>query len=107
MHAARSVVGVRGCLEKQVVFASHVGRPKHKRAMIGGALDGDVFLGKKVGGQSTGVRRRGGTHFLESAACPSLFRCVGALDSVYVCHRMYVFAERACDIVAIFYFHIS
>lgn len=32
----------------QVVFASHVGRPKHKRAMIGGALDGDVFLGKKV-----------------------------------------------------------
>lgn len=33
----------------QVVFASHVGRPKHKRAMIGGALDGDVFLGKQVG----------------------------------------------------------
>lgn len=33
---------------RQVVFASHVGRPKHKRAMIGGALDGDVFLGKKV-----------------------------------------------------------
>ena len=32
----------------QVVFTSHVGRPKHKRAMIGGALDGDVFLGKKV-----------------------------------------------------------
>ncbi|CAN0331338.1 unnamed protein product, partial [Laminaria digitata] len=29
-------------------FTSHVGRPKHKRAMIGGALDGDVFLGKKV-----------------------------------------------------------
>lgn len=27
-----------------------MGRPKHKRAMIGGALDGgDVFLGKKVG----------------------------------------------------------
>lgn len=35
-------------LRNQVVFASHVGRPKHKRAMIGGALDGDVFLGKKV-----------------------------------------------------------
>lgn len=32
----------------KVVFNSHVGRPKHKRAMIGGALDGDVFMGKKV-----------------------------------------------------------
>ncbi|CAN0019975.1 unnamed protein product [Ectocarpus sp. 6 AP-2014] len=41
--------GFAGADKPKVVFASHVGRPKHKRAMIGGALDGgDVFLGKKV-----------------------------------------------------------
>ena len=49
-----------GVLAKQVVFASHVGRPKHKRAMIGGALDGDVFLGKKVRYRSINSHRIAG-----------------------------------------------
>mmetsp|Transcript_1917 Transcript_1917/g.2717 ORF Transcript_1917/g.2717 Transcript_1917/m.2717 type:complete len:383 (-) Transcript_1917:333-1481(-) len=41
--------GFAGGDRPKVVFQSHVGRPKHRRMMPGGALDGqEVFVGSKV-----------------------------------------------------------